>query len=158
MTLAQASAPSTINSRNPNLNYEAAAIPIGWNGERKTVVVPNPWIIFSRSSRGAQEAAWEWLKFYLSEESQNIYAAECAGGYPIRNSALQTVARNTYKPNAAPFINGLNSAVTLYENATWQNWMTESRKVIQDLYQDLVKPQEACDRMQRITQNIINEG
>lgn len=158
MTIAQASHTKIINNANADLNYDAMLIPNGFTtGKRTTCVVPNPWIIFSRASDDAKAAAWNWLQFYFNDESQAIYAAECPGGYPIRKSALDIVSKTTFKPlNKAAFIDGLSSAVTLYENATWQNWMTEDRKIILDLYQNNISVKDATEKMQKLTQDVLD--
>ena len=98
MGLIQASNITQINKFNPDLNYDAQIMPIGWNGERKCIYVPNVWQVYAGVSEGEKEACLEWLKFYLNEESQTIIAEESTGGFPIMKSALDHISTAGGKP------------------------------------------------------------
>ncbi len=99
MALLQSSAIAQINKFNPDLNYDAQVMPIGWTGERKQVYVPNSWQVYAGVSEGEKEGVLEWLKYYLSEEAQMIIAAEGPSGFPIMKSALESISEAGRKPD-----------------------------------------------------------
>ncbi len=98
MALTQASLIAQVNKFNPELNYDVQIMPIGWNGERTCIYVPNCWVIYKGVSESEKEACLEWLKYYLSEEAQMILAEESPGGFPIMKKALDHVSTATQKP------------------------------------------------------------
>ncbi len=108
-----------INKFNPDLNYDAQIMPIGWNGERKCIYVPNVWQVYAGVDEGEKEACFEWLKHYLKEESQMIVASERTGGFPIMKSALDSI---TSSPQQKPehidsFYKGIDECgITLLES------------------------------------------
>lgn len=155
MLLAQATNINTVNGLAPDLNYDAQIMPIGWSGKRPCIFVPNVWCMYSGSTDAVKDAAWEWIKHYLSEESQMIVAEKCLGGYPVMRKAMDAVANNGLKPeNKAAFYEGLDEhGSSILENPC--SFQVEN--VMQDLVtniRDNVKPmddliKESYDLMQR---------
>ena len=116
--LVQASQLGTINKLAPDLNYDAQIMPIGWNGERTCIYVPNVWVMYQGADEDVKDAAWAFMKHYLSEESQMILAKEAPAGYPVLKKALDEVSNNGTKPeNKAAFYKGIDDhGMTLMEN------------------------------------------
>ncbi len=118
MFLAQSSAVKSINKFNPDLNYDAQMMPIGWNGERNLIYVPNVWVICKDASEEVKAAAWDWLTYYLGEESQMKIAETTPSGFPIMKSALDSVSSNGLKPKSKDaFYRGIDEfGTTILEN------------------------------------------
>ena len=149
MVLLQSNAVASIIDNNPNLKFNVTNIPYGWDGERDTVYVPNMWVINGRSSKAKQEAAWKWLKFYLSETSQLTLAEECLGGYPVHKKALEYLDKTPGVPkDRAVFYNELDTTgVTLSENPSWADWKAETDAVFKDLYNGMLGADEAAKKI-----------
>ena len=118
MALVQSAALPSVNKFNPDLNYDAQVMPIGWSGERKQVYVPNTWQVYAGVSEGEKEGCLDWLKHYLSEESQMLVASEGPSGFPIMKSALESISAAGRKPeNIGAFYNYIDECgITLLEN------------------------------------------
>ncbi len=118
MYIAQLSEVNAINKFNPELNYDAAIMPIGYNGERTCIYVPNAWCIYKNADADVQDAAWAWVVHYLQEESQMIQAESGVGGLPIMQTALEVYNQNGNKPvGKDAFYRGINDhGTTLMEN------------------------------------------
>ncbi len=146
--LMSASAASIVEN-NPDLKFNVAPTPIGWDGERHTVYVPNVWVVNGRSSKEKQEAAWKWLRFYLSEETQLKLAEKRLGGYPVNKKALEYCDSVKIVPeNAQVFYKTLDeTGVTLSENATWSAWKSETDSVFNDLYNGMLSADEAAKKI-----------
>lgn len=149
MAILQSNSAAAISSNNPELKYDVANIPYGWDGKRHTVYVPNVWVVNGRSSKAEQEAALKWLKFYLSETSQLTLAEKCLGGYPVHKKALEYLDSTEGVPsNRAVFYNELDeTGITLYENATWAEWKAEADAIFKDLYNGTISPQTAAKNL-----------
>jgi len=118
MYISQISAITAINKFNPDLNYDAQIMPIGWNGERSCVYVPNVWVIADSATEEQKEASWDWIRHYLSEESQMLIAETLPSGVPIMKKALDTVTNNGVKPAGKDaFYRGIDEfGTTILEN------------------------------------------
>lgn len=116
---------SGLNANAPaDFEYDVQSIPVGWDGKRHSVYVPNLWVVFSKADEAKQDAAWRWIKHFTSEESQKIVADTLLAGFPIKTSALDYIESKDNKPaNIAAFYKDLTtSGVTLFENGTWEEW------------------------------------
>ena len=149
MVILQSSAANSIPGNAPDLKWNVTNIPIGWDGERDTIFVPNVWVISERSSEAEQEAAWKWIKFYLSEETQVKLAEECRGGMPVHKKAFEYLdSKEGFPSNRAVFYNELDkTGVTLMENATWQEWKAEADLIFKDLYNGMITSDDAAKKL-----------
>jgi len=118
MYLSQISTITSINKFNPDLNYDAQIMPIGWNGERSCIYVPNVWVIADSATDAQKEASWDFICHYLSEESQLMIAETTPSGVPIMKTALETVTNNGVKPEGKDaFYRGIDEfGTTILEN------------------------------------------
>lgn len=98
MIIIQAGQTKSINNLNPDLNYDVQTMPLGWNGEKQAIYVPNGWVMYKGATDAQKDAAWEWMKYYLGEEAQMIVAEETPAGYPAMKTALEAVTSNGLKP------------------------------------------------------------
>ncbi len=117
MALMQATSVESINKFAPDLDFDAQIMPIGWNGERTCIYVPNAWQIYAGVDENVEAAAKDWLKYYLSEEAQMIIAS-FNGGFPSMKSALDAVSEQGRKPeHIDTFYKGIDEhGMTLLEN------------------------------------------
>lgn len=119
MALVQSSSCSKINKFNENLNYDVQIMPNGWEGgSRPCVYVPNTWQVYAGVDEDVKVAALDWLKYYLSEESQMIVASEGPSGFPVMKSALDSITAAGRKPESIDnFYRGIDEwGITLLEN------------------------------------------
>ena len=118
MCIAQFGNITTINKFNPDLNYDAAIMPIGWNGERTCIYVPNVWCIYEGVDQNVYDAAWDWISYFLNEESQMLQAESIIAGFPILNKAMETISNNGVKPEGKDaFYRGIDAhGTTILEN------------------------------------------
>jgi len=118
MYISQSSSNATINKFKPDMNYDAQIMPIGWNGERTCIYVPNVWVIAESASEAEKEASKEWLTYYLSEEAQLLQAETVVSGFPIMKKALDVVSNNGQKPEHKDvFYKGIDEwGTTILEN------------------------------------------
>ena len=159
MAILQSSSANGIAENNPDLKFNVANIPTGWDGERHTPYVPNVWVVNGKSSKAEQEAAWKWLEFYLSEETQLKLAEKRLGGYPIHNKALEYCGTVEGKPeNKAVFYNSLDDGgVTLSENASWAEWKVAADEVFKDLYNGMLTADEAAKKLHPKVSDILKD-
>ena len=147
MTLVQSDTIKEINANlYDNFEYGVAAMPYGKDGKRVCVYVPNQWSIYSGETDQQKGAAWEFLKYYLSEEAQHIVAKYCLTGFPIKTSALEAVEE--YKPwgetDTAPFYKHLDEfGRTVAESPCWSEWRTKYDNVCGQIQ----KGEELTDEM-----------
>ncbi|MBQ4517338.1 MAG: extracellular solute-binding protein [Clostridia bacterium] len=155
---------SAIKNINANaaegFEYDVQILPIGWDGERHCVYVPNYWTIFSRASEAEQDAAWEWIKFYLSEEAQMLVADEFLAGYPIKHTALEYLNTKESAPaNTKVFYQGVEEyGVTLFENKTFEEWRPKVDTITAQMFRGDVTFEEGIDEIDKqVSEALLEE-
>lgn len=118
MGIMQSSSFPKINKFNPDLNYDVQIMPIGWNGERSCIYVPNVWVIADSATDAQKAASWDFVRYYLSEEAQMMQAETTLSGFPILRKALDAVSSNGVKPEGKDaFYRGIDEfGYTILEN------------------------------------------
>ncbi len=127
MVVAQAGEMTAIDKlKYEGFEYDAQYMPVGYDGEQRTIYVPNLWAVNANAAPEVAAAAWEWIKFYESEEAQQIIGEKRLAGFPIKKSALDNVTKNAKVPeNISVFYDKINeNGVTLFENACWAQWVS----------------------------------
>lgn len=119
-----------------SFNYDAQVMPVGWTGVRPCVYVPNQWSIYAGSPEQEQGAAWEWIKYYLSPESQMIVGQKRLAGFPINKVALKAIEDEDTKPvNMKAYFEKIETdGVTLFENPVFSEWTAEVQQISGELY------------------------
>lgn len=148
-----------INQNAPEgFSYDAQMMPIGWNGERSCIYVPNQWIVYSKSGEAQQEAAWEWIKYFLTESSQDVIANNFNSiGFPVRKSALKTIESiKTVPENKGAFYGGLDEyGVTLFECPSWEEWKPKAEQAFLEMQNGVITPEEASERVDKIVSELL---
>lgn len=157
--LQYSSAQALINKDFPNLDYDVVKIPKGFDGKRIVPMVSNDWLIFSRAKKESKDAAWLWLKYYLSQESQDILA-ESGASLPLYKSSLDKVQSSSFKPaNKKAFTEGIAEAGTsLDENACWNEWRTAAQPIFNDIYDNKISPTEGLKQIKAKVQKVLDDN
>lgn len=123
-----------MNESFPNTNWDVVKIPKAVDGKRYVPMVANTWLVSSRAKQESKDAAWEFLKYYLSDEVQNIIV-KTGSTLPVKKSAMDQLKDSTTKPlNKAAFTDGINEGgVTLDENASWSEWRILVQQVVNEI-------------------------
>lgn len=160
MMLTMSSHVNAINSNAPDgFEYDVQMMPIGWDGNRHCVYVPNMWCIAAKSGSAQQEAAWKWIKHFLSESSQQKVAENLLSGYPIRKSALEFLETQESVPaNMQAFYTGLDtSGVTLYENGSYEEWRPKVDEQAAKIRKGDISVDDAAKTMDNIVKEVLGE-
>lgn len=148
-----------INDNAPqNFSYDAQMMPIGWNGKRSCIYVPNQWVVYSKAGKSEQDAAWEWIKYFLSEKSQNIVAESFTSiGIPARKSALESInGIETVPENKEAFYKGLDKyGVTLFECPSWEEWKPKAEQAFLDMQAGALTAKQAAKQVDGVVSELL---
>ncbi|GGD89326.1 ABC transporter substrate-binding protein [Paenibacillus nasutitermitis] len=147
-----------LNDNYPDLDWDTVVMPKGLDGKRVVPVVTNSWVVYSRASQEVKDAAWEFLKYYLGEESQAVLAASGVS-LPVKKSA-EAKLDNTKKPlNKKAYVDGVAEAgMTLDENPSWNEWRSAAQPVFEEII-SLTKPvEDAVKEIQDKIQAVLDEN
>lgn len=159
MMFLQFSGQVALNKDKPELDYDTVKMPIGANGKRLVPMVINQWLIYSKAKPDAKEAAWTFLKYYLSDEAQS-FLTESGASLPIKKTALESVEKMPGKPgNKKAYTEGLKEAgFTLDENPTWNEWRAAAQPIMDDIMDGKTTPEAGTKEAQKKVQDILNES
>lgn len=151
---------AVLNTNFPDLNYDTAKIPLTFDGSERVVPnVSNTWLIFSKAKEDNKEAAWTFLKYYLSTDVQKL-VAESGSTIPVNKEALAYVDTLQSKPlNKKAYTEGVDVAgVTLDENKCWNEWRTAAQPIFNDIMDGKTDPQTGLNQIKTDVQKILDEN
>ncbi|NOU71594.1 extracellular solute-binding protein [Paenibacillus sp. LMG 31458] len=159
MVFLQYSSQVSINKSSPNLDWDTVKLPFGSDGKRFVPMVVNEWLIYSKASKEAKEAAWTFLKYYLSDEAQG-YLSESGASLPVKKSALEAVEKLSFKPtNKKAYTKGIEEAgSTLDENPSWNEWRAAANPILDDIMDGKKAPEEGAKEIQTKVQAILDDN
>jgi len=108
------------------LNYDVTLLPKGPDGKRVSPVIANSWVINQKSSDEKAEAAWEWIKYWATEDEVQKQWTELGEAVPVKKSVAQSdvfLKAGEQPANRKAFLDSLEFAQTLDNNAVWEEWV-----------------------------------
>lgn len=157
MFFLQYSTQVTMNSDFPDTDWDVVKIPRSVDGDRYVPTVSNSWLISSRASQEAKDAAWEFLQYYLGDDAQAILA-ESGSALPVKQSALDLLEDSETKPaNKLAFTDGIaEGGVTMDENASWNEWRIAVQQVVNEIVKGNVAAEAGALDIHRRVQDILD--
>lgn len=108
------------------LNYDVTLLPKGPDGKRVSPVIANSWVINQKSSDEKAEAAWEWIKYWATEDDVQKQWTELGEAVPVKKSVAESevfLKAGEQPANRQAFLDSLEFAQTLDNNAVWEEWV-----------------------------------
>lgn len=108
------------------LNYDVTLLPKGPDGKRFSPVIANSWVINAKSDDKKAQAAWEWIKFWATEDEVQREWAALGEAVPVKKSVAQSdvfLTQSDKPANRKAFLDSLEFAGTLDSNAVWEEWV-----------------------------------
>ncbi|WJH34692.1 extracellular solute-binding protein [Paenibacillus sp. CC-CFT747] len=147
-----------INKEFASLDYDTVMMPKGADGKRIVPIVTNSWVIFSKAKQDSKDAAWEFLKYYLSEEAQTVLAKSGAS-IPVQKNAITKLDTNANPKNKKAFSEGIAQAgVTTDENPSWQEWRLAAQPIFTDIIGQKLAPEEGLKQIQDKVQKVLDQN
>ncbi|RTE10538.1 ABC transporter substrate-binding protein [Paenibacillus whitsoniae] len=159
MTFLQYSGQVNLNKNKPDLDWDVVKVPIGFDGKRFVPTVVNQWLIYSKAKPEAKEAAWTFLKYYLSDEAQT-FLSESGASLPVKKTVLAALEKSTSKPaNKQAFTKGVEEAGgTLDENPSWNQWRAAATPILNDILDGKKSPADGAKEIQQKVQSVLDEN
>jgi multiple sugar transport system substrate-binding protein len=110
------------------LDYDVTLLPKGPSGERFAPVIANSWQINSKSDEKKAAAAWEWIKYWVTDEEVQKEWASLGEAVPVKKSVANSdvfLNSGDKKINKQAFIDSIEFAGTLDANAVWSEWLAK---------------------------------
>ncbi|MPY15571.1 ABC transporter substrate-binding protein [Paenibacillus glucanolyticus] len=148
-----------MNESFADTNWDVVKIPKGVDGKRYVPMVANTWLVSSRAKQESKDAAWEFLKYYLSDEVQDMIV-KTGSTLPVKKSALDQLKDSTTKPlNKAAFTDGIDEGgVTLDENATWSEWRILVQQVVNEIMVGNVSVEDGAKDIHTKVQEVLDSS
>ncbi|MBB6671292.1 ABC transporter substrate-binding protein [Cohnella nanjingensis] len=159
MTFFQYATQVSLNKNKPDLDWDTVMMPKGMDGKRFVPMVVNQWVLYSKSKPEVKEAAWTFLKYYLSDEGQNLLS-ESGTSLPVKKTALAELEKSTTKPlNKKAFTKGIEEAGgTLDENPSWNEWRAAAGPILNDIMDGKRTPEDGTKEIQQKVQQVLDDN
>ncbi len=132
-----------IDSDQAGINYDIQIVPKGPGpkGIHYSAIVANSWVINRAATKGEKDAGWQFIKFYMSDKGQAMYA-EAGEALPASKTACKAMLKKLTKPaHNEIYLDTMKYTDTMGENAVWEEWY----QVFQDGLQDYLNNKESLD-------------
>lgn len=135
--------------------YDVAKVPAAPDGRRNTTVVPNVWMMAKDSP--AQEAAWTFLKYYISPDVQEKVVAKGSEVPVSRHVGPSFLSIPPPPQNRHVFLESFEFARTLDENAAWTDWFYSIHQELYPAFRNQEPTAVAAARAHQRLQSILDE-
>ncbi|WP_035712509.1 ABC transporter substrate-binding protein [Salibacterium aidingense] len=150
----------TLAANETGVNYDVTVLPKGPDGERFSPVIANSWIINEDTSDAKAEAAWEWIKYWVSEDDVQRQWAELGEAVPVKKSVANSdmFLNSGEKPeNKQAFLDSFEFADTLDVNAVWSEWVDQMTDNLNKTFLNEVEEEEALESADKDVQQVLDE-
>ncbi|MBO5007589.1 MAG: sugar ABC transporter substrate-binding protein [Clostridia bacterium] len=146
------------NNAPEGFRYNAQIMPYGVDGKRPCVYVPNLWVVSSTATEEEQEAAWTWIKYYMSDEAQKIMTESGLDGIQVKKTAIEYMEQMEYNgpENLSAFYSGLEKhGTTIYENGTYEEWRPKADEIITQMRNGLVGFNDGIKELDSVVSKVL---
>lgn len=108
------------------VNYDVTVLPQGPDGTRFSPVIANSWMISNSTTDEKAEAAWEWIKYWVTEDDVQKEWAALGEAVPVKKSVANSdlfLETGEQPENKQAFLDSFDFAGTLDANAVWSEWV-----------------------------------
>ncbi|TLS37308.1 ABC transporter substrate-binding protein [Pseudalkalibacillus caeni] len=142
------------------VNYDVTVLPKGPDGKRFSPVIANSWIISNKTSDEKAKAAWEWIKYWVSEDDVQKQWAELGEAVPVKKSVANSdlFLNSGDKPkNKQAFLDSFDFAGTLDVNAVWSEWVKVMGDNLNRAFLNETTVDKALENADKEVQDVLDE-
>lgn len=148
----------TIDANNAGLNYDVTLLPKGPDGKRFAPVIANSWVINKKAEGAKGDAAWEWVKYWATEDEVQNEWASLGEAVPVKKSAANSERFLSGKPdNKQAFLDSFEFAGTLDVNAVWSEWVGKFGDSVNRAFEGEIGVDEALSQADKDVQQVLDE-
>ncbi|KGP71866.1 ABC transporter substrate-binding protein [Pontibacillus yanchengensis] len=142
------------------VNYDVTVLPKGPSGERFSPVIANSWIISESASDAKAQAAWEWIKYWVTEDEVQKEWAELGEAVPVKKSVANSdlfIGSGEKPENKQAFLDSFDFAGTLDVNAVWSEWVKVFGDNVNRAFLGETSVDEALEEADQEVQKVLDE-
>lgn len=148
----------TIDANAAGLNYDVTLLPKGPDGKRFSPVIANSWVINKKAEGAKGEAAWEWVKYWATEDEVQNEWASLGEAVPVKKSVANSEKFLSGSPaNKKAFLDSFEFAGTLDVNAVWSEWLAKFGESINRAFEEEISVDEALKQADTDVQKVLDE-
>lgn len=148
----------TIDANAAELNYDVTILPKGPEGKRFSPVIANSWVINKKAEGAKGDAAWEWIKYWATEDEVQKEWASLGEAVPVKKSVANSSEFLSGKPeNKQAFLDSFEFAGTLDVNAVWSEWVGKFNDNINRAFEGEISVDEALKKADTEVQQVLDE-
>ncbi|WP_460319785.1 ABC transporter substrate-binding protein [Paenibacillus sp. YSY-4.3] len=148
----------TIDANGAGLNYDVTLLPKGPEGKRFSPVIANSWVINKKAEGAVGEAAWEWVKFWATEDEVQKEWASLGEAVPVKKSVANSEQFLSGSPaNKQAFLDSFDFAGTLDVNAVWSEWVGKFNDNINRAFEGETSVEQAMKQADQEVQKVLDE-
>jgi len=137
----------------PSLNWDVAPLPRGVVDNIPNIA--NPWVIYKHASPAQQQAAWTFLKWWLSPQISDQYA-KMGLAVPALRSAGNYLPSTPAHLKAAFVTAPAEYGRTMYETDKWGDWEAVAEPIFLQIFEGQVGVKPGLQQVNTAVNNVLN--
>ncbi|USG66912.1 sugar ABC transporter substrate-binding protein [Brevibacillus ruminantium] len=111
-----------VKMRESGLNFDVAPLPAGPGGKRFAPSIVNSWVISKKADDKKTQAAWEWIKYWATDDEAQREWASLGEAIPVKKKVAEEVLNSDTSLNAKVYLDSMEFAGSLDANAVFGEW------------------------------------
>ncbi|MFD2671388.1 ABC transporter substrate-binding protein [Marinicrinis sediminis] len=141
------------------LDYDVTVLPKGPDGKRFAPVIANSWVINNKVDGAQAEAAWEWIKYWATEDEVQREWATLGEAVPVKKSVANSevfLGASEKPANRQAFLDSFEFAGTLDANAVWEEWVSKFNENANRAFLNDVSIDEMLENADQEVQKVLD--
>jgi multiple sugar transport system substrate-binding protein len=141
------------------INYDVTLLPKGPDGKRFSPIIANSWVINSKASDAKAQAAWEWIKYWVTEDEVQKEWAGLGEAVPVKKSVAQSplfLQTGKNPQNKQAFLDSFAFAGRIDDNAVWEEWLSKFNDHVNRAFLGEISVDEALSKADQDVQNVLD--
>lgn len=150
----------TLDSNKAGINYDVTVLPKGPTGQRFTPEIANSWMIYKKSSSAKQAAAWQWIKWWVSNDQVQSAWAKLGEAVPVKKSVANSsvfLNSGTKPANKQAFLDSFKFGGPLDANAVWSEWVNAFQNNMNPAFNNKESIATAEQKANTAVQKVLNK-
>jgi len=148
-----------LTANEAGVNFDVTVLPKGPSGKRFAPIIANSWVINSKASDEKAKAAWEWMKYWVTDDEVQKEWASLGEAVPVKKSVANSplfLKTGKHPANKQAFLDSFSFAGRIDDNAVWSEWLSTFNDHLNRAFMGEITVDEVLPKAHQDVQQILD--
>lgn len=146
-----------VKMRDAGLPFDVVPLPAGPTGKRFAPSIANSWVISKSADEKKTQAAWEWIKYWATDDEAQKEWASLGEAIPVKKTVAEAVLTSDTSLNAKAYLDSLEFAGTLDANAVFGEWRKQFEDQMLPVFSGQMSVEQGLKNTNEAIQKVLDE-